>query len=104
MPSYSELSQMIAKQVNEAMVENADAMEEAIKTGIAPGMRPGEMNSRMIINAMSMTARISIQSTLLILHEAGVIEFEGGLTPDLTLLPGGKTFSPHSETDPSPKG
>lgn len=89
MPTYSELSKMIAQRVDEAIEENATALEEAIRTGVASSKSREEMNARMIINAMSITARISIQSTLQILHAAGVIHFEGGLTPDLELLDGG---------------
>lgn len=91
MPTYSELSKMIAARVDEAIVENAEALEDAIRTGVAGSKTPQEMNARMIINAMSVTARISIESTLQILHAAGVIQFEGGLTPDLTILDGGKS-------------
>lgn len=97
MPTYSELSSLIAAQVDDAIVANAATLEEAIQTGLQGSMSREEMNSRMIINAMSVTARISIQSTLMILHAAGVIQFEDGLTPDLTLIEGGK--QPDKEPD-----
>ena len=99
MPTYSQLSEMIAKQVEDSIAENAEALEEAIRTGLEGTKSREEMNARMILNAMSVTARISIQSTLMILHDAGILTFEGGLRPDLELLPGGALPKKAPEND-----
>ncbi len=89
MPTYSQLGQMIASRVDEAIIENAALLEDSIRSGLEGSKNREEMNAKMILNAMSVTARISIQSTLMILHEAGILTFEGGLTPDLEVLSGG---------------
>lgn len=85
------LGQIIQKQIEEVFAQNQDAIADSLADGIGNDTMPVmEVAVRLTKNSIRLSVLMSVQMTLRILENAGVIDLNGDYGPLLEVITGGK--------------
>jgi hypothetical protein len=85
------LCQIIQKQIDKAFSQNRDVISSALADELGNETTPvGEVIGKVATNTVRLSILMSVQMTLRILENAGVIDLDGDYGPMLEVIPGGK--------------